>query len=44
MRTSANLDRWRYEGDDIRGKTLGIVGIGNIGTRVAEFRAVVCFK
>jgi D-3-phosphoglycerate dehydrogenase len=36
MRTTANLDRWRYEGNDIRGKTLGIVGIGNIGTRVAE--------
>jgi D-3-phosphoglycerate dehydrogenase / 2-oxoglutarate reductase len=36
MRTHANLDRWRYEGNDIRGKTLGIIGIGNIGARVAE--------
>jgi D-3-phosphoglycerate dehydrogenase len=36
MRTVANLDRWRYEGNDINGKTLGIVGIGHIGTRVAE--------
>lgn len=36
MRTQANMDRRLYEGNDIRGKTLGIVGIGNIGTRVAE--------
>ena len=36
MRTVANMDRRLYEGNDIRGKTLGIVGIGNIGTRVAE--------
>ena len=36
MRTIPNMDRRLYEGNDIRGKTLGIVGIGNIGTRVAE--------
>ncbi|MSP00217.1 MAG: 3-phosphoglycerate dehydrogenase [Acetobacteraceae bacterium] len=36
MRTVANMDRRFYEGNDIRGKTIGIVGIGNIGTRVAE--------
>ena len=36
MRTVANMDRRLYEGNDIRGKTLGVVGIGNIGTRVAE--------
>ena len=36
MRTQPNMDRRLYEGNDIRGKTLGIVGIGNIGTRVAE--------
>ena len=36
MRTIPNMERRLYEGNDIRGKTLGIVGIGNIGTRVAE--------
>ena len=36
MRTVRDMDRRAYEGNDIRGKTLGIVGIGNIGTRVAE--------
>jgi D-3-phosphoglycerate dehydrogenase len=36
MRSTHNLDRRLYEGNDIRGKTLGIIGIGNIGTRVAE--------
>jgi len=35
MRTVPNMDRRLYEGNDIRGKTVGIVGIGNIGTRVA---------
>ena len=29
--------RWlRYEGGELRGKTVGIVGVGSIGTRVAE--------
>ena len=36
MRTIPNMERRLYEGNDIRGKTLGIIGIGNIGTRVAE--------
>ena len=36
MRRTANLDRRAYTGNDMRGKTVGIVGIGNIGTRVAE--------
>ena len=36
MRTTTGLDRRLYEGNDIRGKTLGIIGIGHIGTRVAE--------
>jgi D-3-phosphoglycerate dehydrogenase len=36
MRSVHNLERRLYEGNDIRGKTLGIVGIGHIGTRVAE--------
>jgi D-3-phosphoglycerate dehydrogenase len=36
MRTVANLERRKFQGNDIRGKTVGIVGIGNIGTRVSE--------
>ncbi|MGE4047561.1 MAG: hydroxyacid dehydrogenase [Acetobacteraceae bacterium] len=36
MRTVPNMDRRGYAGNDIRNKTLGIVGIGNIGTRVAD--------
>lgn len=31
----------RVEGGEIRGKTLGIVGVGSIGTRVAEYGAAV---
>jgi D-3-phosphoglycerate dehydrogenase len=30
------MDRRGYAGNDIRYKTLGIIGIGNIGTRLAE--------
>jgi len=36
MRTIPHMDRRGYEGNDIRNKTLGIIGIGHIGTRVAE--------
>ena len=36
MRRIPNLDRRAYTGNDMRGKTVGIIGIGNIGTRVAE--------
>ena len=36
MRTVTNLVRRQFQGNDIRGKTVGIVGIGNIGTRVSE--------
>jgi D-3-phosphoglycerate dehydrogenase len=36
MRTVANMDRRGYAGNDIKGKTIGVVGIGHIGTRVAE--------
>jgi D-3-phosphoglycerate dehydrogenase len=36
MRTIPNMDRRGYAGNDIKGKTIGIVGIGNIGTRVAD--------
>ncbi len=36
MRTVPDLVRRNYQGNDIKGKTLGIVGIGNIGTRLSE--------
>ncbi|MGH7153208.1 MAG: NAD(P)-dependent oxidoreductase, partial [Acetobacteraceae bacterium] len=36
MRRQANIPRVQYKGHDIRGRTIGIVGIGNVGTRVAE--------
>jgi D-3-phosphoglycerate dehydrogenase / 2-oxoglutarate reductase len=36
MRRTHDLERRRYVGNDIRGKTVGIIGIGHIGTRVAE--------
>lgn len=37
-RVKAGDWRWRsqYTGDELRGKTLGILGMGNIGKRVAE--------
>jgi len=35
MRTVQDMDRRGYAGNDIRHKTLGIIGIGNIGTRLA---------
>jgi D-3-phosphoglycerate dehydrogenase len=36
LRTGQPIDRYRFTGNDILGKTVGIVGIGQIGTRVAE--------
>jgi len=36
MRRVANMDRNAYMGEDIFGKTIGIVGIGNVGSRIAE--------
>ncbi len=36
LRRSAGVDRFALTGNDILGKTVGIVGIGQIGTRVAE--------
>jgi phosphoglycerate dehydrogenase-like enzyme len=34
--------RWlRYEGGELRGKTLGIVGVGAVGSRVAELAEVL---
>jgi D-3-phosphoglycerate dehydrogenase len=31
-----NIERFRYVGTELLGKTIGIVGLGNIGSRVAE--------
>ncbi len=36
MRRTKDLDRWLYTGNDLLGKTVGIVGLGNIGRRTAE--------
>lgn len=36
MRTIPNMERRKYAGNDIKGKTIGIIGIGHIGTRLAE--------
>ena len=36
LRTGSFIDRYAFTGNDILGKTVGIVGIGHIGTRVAE--------
>jgi len=35
-RAGGVTDRFRFTGNDIRGKTVGVVGIGQIGTRTAE--------
>jgi D-3-phosphoglycerate dehydrogenase len=36
LRREGVLDRFKFTGNDIRGKTVGVVGIGQIGTRTAE--------
>lgn len=36
MRREAQLDRNLYMGNDVQGKTIGIVGFGHVGTRIAE--------
>ncbi len=36
MRTVPNMDRRGFSGNDIRNKVLGIIGLGNIGTRLSE--------
>lgn len=36
LRTGTYVDRYAFTGNDLLGKTVGIVGLGHIGTRVAE--------
>jgi D-3-phosphoglycerate dehydrogenase len=41
MKRTPNLDRRAYAGNNLRSKTVGIVGIGHIGRRVAELCGVL---
>ena len=36
LRTGTYVDRYAFTGNDLLGKTVGIVGLGHIGARVAE--------
>jgi D-3-phosphoglycerate dehydrogenase / 2-oxoglutarate reductase len=36
MRRQANIPRTQFKGHDLVGRTIGIVGLGNVGKRVAE--------
>jgi D-3-phosphoglycerate dehydrogenase / 2-oxoglutarate reductase len=36
MRREKNLDRNRFIGNDMFGKSIGIIGIGHVGSRIAE--------
>jgi D-3-phosphoglycerate dehydrogenase len=39
-RTDRNWTRWEYAGHELTGRTLGIVGLGRIGRRLAEIAKV----
>lgn len=36
MRAGGKYNRAEFMGDDVQGRTIGIIGIGNVGSRVAE--------
>lgn len=36
MRRANNIDRFKFTGSELLGGTVGIIGLGNIGSRVAE--------
>jgi D-3-phosphoglycerate dehydrogenase len=36
MRSGAKYDRRDFMGDDVQGRTIGIIGLGHVGGRVAE--------
>jgi D-3-phosphoglycerate dehydrogenase len=36
MRSGAHYDRRDFMGDDVQGRTIGIIGLGHVGGRVAE--------
>ncbi|HXT82108.1 MAG TPA: NAD(P)-dependent oxidoreductase [Acetobacteraceae bacterium] len=36
MRSGQSYDRRDFMGDDVQGRTIGIIGIGHVGSRVAE--------
>jgi D-3-phosphoglycerate dehydrogenase len=36
LRRAPNVDRNRLVGSEVRGKTIGVIGIGNVGRRIAE--------
>jgi D-3-phosphoglycerate dehydrogenase len=36
MRRTHPIDRTAYMGNDVFGKTIGIIGLGNVGSRIAE--------
>jgi D-3-phosphoglycerate dehydrogenase len=36
MRSGATYDRRAFMGDDVQGRTVGIIGLGHVGSRVAE--------
>lgn len=39
MRRQENVERFLFAGNDLYGKTVGVIGIGNIGGRIAELCA-----